>query len=98
MPSPSKSQLNLSVDSKLKAEFKALCDSKNISLAKAFECFMANSIEAQRVLGVPGYSPSLAGKSPSISPSPSSESPNESPSIARLESTIKDLEDRLLGK
>lgn len=87
MPSPSKSQLNLSVDSELKAQFKALCDAENISLAKAFESFMANSIEAQKVLVSPSISPS---SSPSLS--------DQSPSIERLETTIKELEDRLLGK
>lgn len=87
MPSPSKSQLNLSVNSELKAEFKALCDSENISLAKAFENFMAYSVMTGEVLISPSVSPSLPGQSTS-----------ESPSIARLENAIKELEDRLSGK
>lgn len=83
MPSPSKSQLNLSVDSDLKNQFKSLCDSENISLAKAFECFMANSIASKKVLVSPSQSPSV----------------NEiSPSIERLENTIKDIEVSLLEK
>jgi antitoxin component of RelBE/YafQ-DinJ toxin-antitoxin module len=94
MPSPSKSQLNLSVDSDLKNQFKSLCDSENISLAKAFECFMANSIAAKKVLVSPSKSPSLPTESPSKSPSLS----DSSPSIERLENTIKTIEVSLLEK
>jgi antitoxin component of RelBE/YafQ-DinJ toxin-antitoxin module len=84
MPSPSKSQLNLSVDTDLKNQFKSLCDREEISLAKAFEIFMAESVSSQKVLDSPSKSPSA--------------STIISPSIERLEITIKELEDRLLGK
>lgn len=60
MPSPNKSQLNLSVDSDLKERFKALCDLHPISLAKAFESFMFQCLEAEEIVSIP---------SPSISPS-----------------------------
>jgi antitoxin component of RelBE/YafQ-DinJ toxin-antitoxin module len=82
MPSPSKSQLNLSVDSVLKAQFKALCDSNGVSLAKAFESFMAESVASQKVLVSPSQSPSLSDLSPSVD----------------LENTIKSVEASLLGK
>jgi len=60
MPSPNKSQLNLSVDSDLKERFKALCDRYPISLAKAFESFMFQCLEAEEIVSI---------SSPSISPS-----------------------------
>ena len=60
MPSPNKSQLNLSVDSDLKERFKALCDRHPISLAKAFESFMFQCLEAEEIVSIP---------SPSVSPS-----------------------------
>ena len=40
MPSPTKTQLNISVDIELKEQFKALCLKEDTSLAKAFESFM----------------------------------------------------------
>lgn len=84
MPSPSKSQLNLSVDAELKAEFKALCDSKGISQAKAFENFMAYSVLSGEVLVSPSKSPSIE--------------PMDSPRVERLEKTIKTIEASLLEK
>ena len=60
MPSPTKSQFNLSVDSDLKERFKALCDRHPISLAKAFESFMFQCLETEEIVSIP---------SPSISPS-----------------------------
>ena len=84
MPSPSKSQLNLSVDTSLKNQFKSLCESQNISLAGAFESFMARSIAAQTVLVSPSQSPSIESA--------------KSPSIERLENTIQNIEASLLGK
>ncbi|MEB3309757.1 MAG: hypothetical protein VKJ02_05950 [Snowella sp.] len=60
MPSPNKSQLNLSVDSDLKDRFKVLCDSCSISLAKAFESFMVQCLEAEEIISIP---------SPNASPS-----------------------------
>jgi hypothetical protein len=84
MPSPTKSQLNISVSTELKEQFKSLCDSEKISLAKAFENFMAYSVMSGEVL-----------VSPSVSPSIESEN---SPSIERLENTIKTIEASLLEK
>ena len=63
MPSPSKSQLNISVDTELKEQFKSLCDSHEISLAKAFEAFMTDSIVSKKVLGSPSIG---SADSPSI--------------------------------
>jgi hypothetical protein len=44
MPSPNKTQLNLSVDAELKERFRDLCDDSDLSMAKAFESFMRKEL------------------------------------------------------
>lgn len=80
MPSPTKTQLNLSVDTNLKEQFKALCDKESISLAKAFESFMSHCITSGNI---------ISSISPSISPSTNVESMIED-AIANLRTELKE--------